>query len=174
MANLSKERIDEFKQIVKEDYGKDLTDQEASDQANNLIGFFEILYEGYCEEQDWKRRLEKEPRGFALGGEGRSCYVCHQSIYNEVTWYDKYGIKCPHCQKAVERNQIPKSIFKDRDSFYLSWQLKDNLGLHSQTVAKMVREGKIKERTIKTRDGKGIHVRIYLKKENLNLKSSLN
>lgn len=164
------ERLDEFKDIFKRNYGKEYTDAEAREAANNLLGFAELIVKFAREEHGWKEKLKVEPGGFALPGEGRTCYVCHQAIYDEVTWYDKYGIKCPHCQKAVEKNQIPKSIFKDRDSFYHGWQLKDKFGLHPQTVAKMVREGKIKERVIKNKDGNGIHARIYLKKENPELK----
>lgn len=48
-------------------------------------------------------------------------------------------------------------------------QMRQFLSVVSQclkTIAEMIREGKIKERTIKTKGGKGIHSRIYLKKEN--------
>ena len=40
---LSKNAIDEFKQIMKEDYGQDLTDAEANEQGERLVRFFEIL-----------------------------------------------------------------------------------------------------------------------------------
>lgn len=167
---ISKEQLDEFKIIMKKNYGKEMTDAEALESATSLLNVFKILLKGEEEEQRWKKRLTDDPRGFAMEGKGRTCYVCRQSIYDGGAWYDKYGIKCMHCQKAVEKNQIPKSIFKDRDSFYYGWQLKDKFGLHSQTVAKMVREGKIKERTIKDKDGSGVHASIYLKKENPDLR----
>ena len=41
---LSKKAIEEYKKIHKKEYGKDLSDKEAYEQANNLIGFFRILY----------------------------------------------------------------------------------------------------------------------------------
>lgn len=40
---LSKQSIDEFKQIVKEDYRQELTDAEASDQGERLVRFFDLL-----------------------------------------------------------------------------------------------------------------------------------
>lgn len=40
---LSKQAIDEFKKIFKEEYGVDLSDADASDQANRLVELFRIL-----------------------------------------------------------------------------------------------------------------------------------
>jgi hypothetical protein len=162
--------VQEYKQIVKEDYGEEITDQEAREQSQNLINFFELIFECESEDRARKERLRTEPKGFALKTEGYSCCLCGQTIYEGVTWYDKYGIKCEHCQKAVEKNQIPKKLCKDPNLAYKSWEMKSNFGLHPQTVAKMVRKGKIKERVIKNKDGQGIHARLYVKTENINLK----
>jgi len=43
MTQVSKERIEELQKIIKKDYGKKLTNTEASEAANNLIGFFSLL-----------------------------------------------------------------------------------------------------------------------------------
>lgn len=43
MAQLSKERILELQQILEEEYGKKLSFVEASEAANNLVGFFDLL-----------------------------------------------------------------------------------------------------------------------------------
>lgn len=43
MPQLSKERILEFQKLFKEEYGKELSFTEASEAANNLVGFFELL-----------------------------------------------------------------------------------------------------------------------------------
>lgn len=40
---ISQKLIDEFKKIYKEDYGVSLTDSQASEIGNNLVGFFELL-----------------------------------------------------------------------------------------------------------------------------------
>jgi len=58
---LSKESIEEFKEIFKKEYGKELSDQEAFESATNLMGFVEVLYE--CANKDYQRkqRLKKEP-----------------------------------------------------------------------------------------------------------------
>jgi len=43
MVNLSKERILEWQKIFKEEYGKEMSFAEASESANNLVGFFDLL-----------------------------------------------------------------------------------------------------------------------------------
>jgi hypothetical protein len=163
---ISRERLGELKRIFKEDYGKELTDKEAYEAGYNILHFSELLIDMAQEHYRWDEKVEEDPKGFAMEGRGRSCCICGQSVYDGDIWYDKYGLKCLHCQKAVEKNQIPKSVCKNRDSFYLGWDLKSKFGLHPQTLAKMVREGKVKERIIKTKDNKGIHCRLFLKKEN--------
>lgn len=40
----SQKDLNEFKAIWKKEYGKDLTDDEASEYAHNLIGLAEIVY----------------------------------------------------------------------------------------------------------------------------------
>ena len=43
MTQFSKERILEFQKIFKDKYGKKLSFAEATEAANNLIGFFDLL-----------------------------------------------------------------------------------------------------------------------------------
>jgi len=43
--SLSKEAIEEFKKIWKEDFGKEISDQEAYESGSNLVNFFKLLYE---------------------------------------------------------------------------------------------------------------------------------
>lgn len=40
---ISQKMIEEFKHIYKEEYGVDLTDSQASEIGNNLVGFFKVL-----------------------------------------------------------------------------------------------------------------------------------
>lgn len=42
---LSKPLLNELKTIMSEDYGKDLSDQEVSQIANTLVGYFDVLAE---------------------------------------------------------------------------------------------------------------------------------
>ena len=40
---LSKETIEELRQIIHEDYGKELSDQETYEVATGLVGYFDLL-----------------------------------------------------------------------------------------------------------------------------------
>ena len=76
--NISKERIEEFKEMFKKDYDKELTDEEAYESAHNLLGFVEVLYNIQKREFQRKLRLRKEPEGFNLTDGIYTCSVCKQ------------------------------------------------------------------------------------------------
>jgi len=54
---LSKESIDEFKQIYKKVFNKDLMDEQAFSKASNLLNFYKAIY-GCCPPAD-KNTSEK-------------------------------------------------------------------------------------------------------------------
>lgn len=119
-----------------------------------------------------KKRLEKEPKGFLME-DGRTCCICHTT--SAKIWYDKHGMKCMDCQNALNKRIIPVSACKNEDSkvFFTSYDLQRDLNLHSATVRKLVRQGKLISRDIPYEDGKGIHFQIFLKKENISFLQSL-
>jgi len=41
---LSKKAIDEYKEIYKRKFGEEITDQEAYEQASNLLRLFKVIY----------------------------------------------------------------------------------------------------------------------------------
>lgn len=43
MVRVSPESVEEFKRIVKEEYGVEYSDQEAWEASHNLVGFFDLL-----------------------------------------------------------------------------------------------------------------------------------
>jgi len=47
---VSKEKIEELRKIIKDDFSVELTDQEAHDAAFNLVGFYDKLMECACED----------------------------------------------------------------------------------------------------------------------------
>ena len=64
---LSDKAIQEFKDIFKKEYGKDLTDAEARDQGERLFGLFDLLFKQAQIEFRRKLRLKKERiKGFYL------------------------------------------------------------------------------------------------------------
>jgi len=166
--SLPKKAIDEFKVIYKSKYKKELSDAEASEAANNLVGLFDILYKCAVKENQRKQQLRKEPEGFHLTDGIYNCFICHKQIQGEETWYDKWGIKCPLCQKAVKEGIIPTFACKDSDSWYGMWQLESKFGIKHQTAKKMVRLGELKARIVPYENGDPYEY-IFLKKENPNL-----
>lgn len=163
---VSPEYVQKFREIWKKEYGKELTDTEAKEYAQRIFDYVKLLWDLAAKDEQRKRRLKTEPKGFHLSGIGYSCCICHATISNEETWYDAYGIKCLICQRALERKAIPKSVCKDRKSWYAMWELQDNFGIRYQTAMKMVKNGELKGRVIRNQEGKP-HFWIFLKQENI-------
>jgi len=161
---LNDKDYEDFKKISEKEGINYESELEMKQSADNLVQFVDLLLEMSKEQLGWERRLEKEPRGFALPSEGRSCSLCSQSINGEV-WYDKWGIKCMNCHKAYIKHIIPGYVFKDRKNekhittSTLSWKM----NIHSQTINKLIRQGKIKVRQVPQGPS------IILRRENLNL-----
>ena len=48
--NLKPETLEELRVILKEDFGQDVSDQELHDIAFNLLGYYDMLLQCYCED----------------------------------------------------------------------------------------------------------------------------
>jgi len=166
--SFSKESINEFKEIYKKEYGKELSDQEAYESATNLMGFVKILYECAVKENQRKRQLKKEPEGFHLTDGPYSCCICGQQVNGEQSWYNKNGIKCLLCQKAVKDGIVPAFACENNDSWYAMWQMENKFGIKHQTARKLVRLGKLKARIVPYENGNPYEY-VFLKKENPDL-----
>lgn len=158
--------IEDIKKTYKEK-GKEISDDEASEAARNLTGFFELLYEIAQKDAQKKKRLKKEPNGFPVDGQ-YSCLVCGNSINETNGWYDWYGHTCLLCRKAIKDETIPTFIFKHRDSYFPMWKLDYSFKIKHQTAKKYIREGKLFPRIILNENGTP-HEYIFLKKENPDL-----
>ena len=164
---ISPKHIQEFKELMKKEYGVEYTDAQATEGATNLLGLFEVLYEVSKKDYFRKQKLKDSPKGFPIDDNGTySCFICHESITTANGWYDKYGLKCMNCQRAVEKKIIPAVVFKNRKSWFTDWELESKLKLHSSTIRKLVREEKLKAREVLTESG-SVHYRVYLVKENV-------
>ena len=106
---ISDDGVQEFKRIFKEKYAKDMTDEEAREAGENLVGLFEILLDMSQTEAALKRRLKKESDGFPVDG-SYSCLVCGRSINETNGWYDWYGQTCLLCRKAIKDRIDRKSV----------------------------------------------------------------
>lgn len=162
---LTDKHISEFKELFKKEYGKELTDQEAFESLHNLMGLMEVLMDGFTEDQKRKKRLETSPKGFHLEGNGYTCFICGSSISNEETWYDKHGIKCLTCQKAINKKEIPASAASNKDSWYSKHDLEYYFCLKGPTLTSWIKSGLLKSRTV-SNDGGSIHAKLFLIKDN--------
>lgn len=161
---LSEKAIEEFQDIYKKKFGKEISHQEASENAQKLVDFYKILWE--CDKKEKRRqyRLRTEPDGFPVDGI-YSCIVCGTQINETTGWYDQYGQKCFPCRKAIKEKVVPAFICKNRDSFYMIWQLKSDFNVHPQTARKLIRQGVLNARIISYDSGQPYEY-ILLKKEN--------
>jgi hypothetical protein len=110
-------------------------------------------------------KLEEFPKGFHLDGIGYTCAICGGSASNENSWFDKYGIKCMICQKAVDRKEIPPSIAKKKDSWYSKTDLEIFFNIKGPAVRRLIKQGVLKARNLTT-DGRQIHHQLFLIKDN--------
>lgn len=165
MTELSRERIQEMKDLLEKEKGREFTWDEASEAAYNLVRLAEILFDSYVEDQKRKRKLQESPKGFVLDGVGYSCFICGQGTQARQNWYDKFGIKCTICQGAINRKEIPATLAKNKESWYTKYDLEYSFNLRGPTLRSWIKKGIIKARTV-THDGKGIHTQLFLIKDN--------
>lgn len=162
--SLSDERVQEFKEIFKKEYNKEMTDAEAREAGENLVGFFELMWDISRKDQKRQRRLKEESEGFPVDGQ-YSCIVCRRSIDSSNGWYDKNLQKCLSCKKAVDAGIFPAFICRHTESCFSMSELGWKFKLKSPTVRKLVREGKLIAR-IAENDQWNTKEYIFLRKEN--------
>jgi len=138
------------------------------EEIKRLAQFFDILIEIDTKEKARFRRLEQEPKGYSMSGEGRNCSLCGRGVC-EDGWFDKWGFKCLNCQNAIDKRRIPGSLCRDweHERSITDTALAIELGINVQTIRKLIREDKIIGRKIPG----GPY--IILRKDNPDLKNVL-
>jgi len=142
---VSEKYLKDFKKTCDEKGIKYETDAEYEEAARNLVSFVDLLVEMDMAQRALKKRLETEPKGFALEGKGRNCSLCRRSVYDEDGWYDKWGFKCTNCQDAVNKRKIPGSLCGDyrHEKSIPDTILASKLNISVRTIRKQIHEGKI-------------------------------
>jgi len=116
-----------------------------------------------------KKRLEKEPKGFAIPvGESYSCHICFTHIDSTNGWYDKYGFKCLDCQRAVDNGVLPPEVFEEENSWYTNWHVESEFHIPAPTIKKIVKQGILKPRIVTDDRGKD-HAYVFMALENNDL-----
>jgi len=162
---ISDKSVDEFIKISEKEGHKYKTREEARKSAQHLVGYVDILVKMDTETRRKNDLLKNKPDGFSFPGEGRGCSLCSRHISGDM-WWDKWGQKCMDCHEAFKKKIIPGYCFKDDKNEKhitidrISWKF----DIPNPTLRKLVREGKIKVRTVK-----GNSTQVVLRRENLNL-----
>lgn len=162
--SLSAKSIKEFQKIYEEEFGEKISCEEAADSAYRLIKLFETLYEINARTHRYKERLKEDPKGFHMKG-SYNCPICRASIADQETWYDKYGLKCLLCQKAIDKKVIPGKMITNRDKWYSMDDLKSCFNIKHNAVIAFTRRGILKPRIILNKSGKP-HFYVFLIKDN--------
>ena len=129
-----------------------------------LEGLKKFMGEWEEVEKERAEMLKANPKGFHLE-DAYSCAICGQAIPRGDNWYDKWGIKCLVCQKAIDNKEIPPAIAKNKNLWYSKYDLESKFGLKTPTLKKWIRDGLIKPRNI-SHYGEGVHPQIFLLEDN--------
>jgi hypothetical protein len=167
--SLPDKSVQEYKKIFTEEYGQDLTDAEAREQGERLVGFFDILYKQALTEHRRKLRLKKEKvKGFYLDPtEGPyTCAVCRKNYPGNEIWWNPKGLRCKDCWRNIQERVIPSLTYDSDDKVWIKeWQLHSDYSLHPVTRGKLRRGGLLHGRDLKRKDGT-VYCTVYLVKEN--------
>jgi len=166
---LSDKAVQEFKEIFKKEYGQDISDAEAREQGERLVGFFEILYKQAQIEHRRKLRLKNEGiKGFYLDPtEGPyTCGICGDNYQGNDIWWNTKGLRCRDCWSNIKKRVIPALTYDSDNKVWIKeWQLQYDYNLHPATRNKLRRQGLLNGRDLKREDGL-IYCTVYLVKEN--------
>lgn len=161
----SEEKIKEFQEIYKKEHGIKISYKEAADGAHGLLRFVEIIYEAWLEDERRKKKLKESPKGFHLEGRGYTCFICSANISDQETWYDKYGIKCLICQKAIDRKIIPATAASNKEGWYSKYDLESRFNLDRHALKRFAKAGILKPRVVPSVAGRP-HAEIFFIKDN--------
>ncbi|MES2223745.1 MAG: hypothetical protein V4469_02305 [Patescibacteria group bacterium] len=164
MSKSHEEHVQEMKNIMEREGGKEVTWDEAEEAFANLGRYANLIYEFALEDRRRKNKLREFPKGYILESRGYSCAICGNSTQENENWYDQYGIKCSICQKAINRKEILPSIAKNRDNRYSEYDMESDFNVNKKKLKEWIEAGIIKPRTVM--DGSRVHCHIFLIKDN--------
>jgi hypothetical protein len=167
MKEPSENEIQNIKNILEKEHCREFTTKEATKAIWDIRHFAEIMYKIVSEEMRRKDRLKENPKGFHLDN-GGNCSICSGSASKENSWFDRYGLKCMSCQKAINAKIIPGSIAKDKESWYSKNDLALYFNIKGTDLNRYIKQSFLKERIIPEEGGK-VHFQIFLIKDNKNV-----
>lgn len=160
----TQKELKELKEGLEKQHGREFSDQEVQQAVWSLRRFAEIALDAYEVESKREKLLKEKPNGFHLE-KGGTCLICGEYSPEENSWFDKNGVKCLPCQRAINEKVIPVSIIEKRESSYSQRDLERYFNIKGADLNKYIKNGLLKNRIIKG-DKKKIHFQVFLMKDN--------
>lgn len=151
----------ELKEILEKSAGREVSESELNESEFWLKQYADLMYRIYQTDQERQQKLKENPKGFHLEGQGYSCAICGKSVSDQETWYDKHGVKCLVCQKAIDDKIIPATAASDKDCWYSVLDFEHSFFINRYGVRRLVKEGLLKPRIIPSSTGRP-HCQIFL------------
>lgn len=161
----SSKHIQEIKNFLEKEHLREFSWEEATKIERDLTCLAQLALEVAMEEHRRQKMLEQSPKGFHLDVTGYNCNICDGSASKENSWYDKYGLKCMTCQRAINKKEIPASIAKNKDSWYCKYEFESYFKIKTPVLRKWIKQGLLRARTI-AGEGKTVHLQLFLIKDN--------
>lgn len=137
----------------------------ATEEERFLNLMANIVTEIVLKEVEDERKLERFPDGFHYE-EKKACVICSRVVSGEESWFDKHGLKCIPCQRALESGIIPFEAAQSKDSFYSAIELELDFGLKEKMLKLWKKDGTIRSRIIPNLDGKSAYFELFLLSDN--------
>jgi hypothetical protein len=138
---------------------------ESSQATRDIENLARILGEIAVEEIIRKNKLIENPNGFLFDRSGYCCSICDRSAPEGNSWYDKYGLKCMLCQKAMNDKIIPGSVATNKESWYSKTELEMFFNIKGAVLSKYIKQSLLQNRDVLNEKGK-VHFQIFLIKDN--------
>jgi len=155
----------ELRKLLEKQYKREITNTELFEAEHWLRGYAEFVGDFGVKEYKRQEKLKENPKGFHLEGQGYTCFICGNSVSNEQTWYDKHGIKCLVCQKAIDDKIIPATAASNKDSWYSAYDIEHSFFINRHGLRRLVKEGLLKPSIVLGSSGRS-HVQLFFIDDN--------
>lgn len=141
--------------------GTEVTEEEAEKVLDFMYKMAPIAIRHAMRQLRRDEKLKKYPDGYPLSGKGYTCWLCHHGGDGRM-WYDRFGLKCMLCQKAIDQGIVPGEITQHDSLFYSEFDLGHYFGLKGKGLREWIKNGLLKPRTITLENGKSKHYQVFL------------
>lgn len=141
---LPKKAVDEFREIARREWGRELSEDEARAMAEWFLATLANVFREDAAERE--RMPRPEP---LVPSPPRTCRLCGSVKKSEPVSDDGRGPLCAACSEALNDGTLPAYILTDRDKWCTTRQLCDEFKVTPARVAALVRRGKLVARTVR-------------------------